>query len=357
LWVLSGKTELHQEALSIALHRKVISIALSQAGSSGVSNIGDVLAEVRSRGFDVEEKDVRLFLSSIPQIAFLDDDWFWNRSGISERNRLRNATRKMLSVTSPIDISAIREGLRRHYKYRGTRGLSAWPLVVAPKAILRKFFETHPGFSLDESDYVHSNEDLDYRNELGATEQLLVEVLRSSPACVLDRSSFLNNCLRKGMNANTFSVFLTYSPIISHRGLDVWSLRGVQVDPAAIEAVRSANAERPREKRALDHGWAENGNLWLAFRMPSHLEAPVLGVPAAALPFLGGRDFKAFDSEGTSCGTIRLSRSVSYGYGPFLRRSGADEDDILIAEFDLSTGEVSMKLENDDYLEALSPSI
>ena len=52
-----------------------------------------------------------------------------------------------------------------------------------------------------------------------------------------------------------------------------------------------------------------------------------------------------------------MSRALSYGYGPFLRRRGADRDDVLIAEFDIVLGKVFLRLEDDEYLEELSPSI
>ena len=129
------------------------------------------------------------------------------------------------------------------------------------------------------------------------------------------------------------------------------------MDPAAINALREANAERPRERRVLDHGWTDEGHLWIAVRLPKEFSNFVFGVPVPVLRFLEGREFLARDREGADFGQIRLAaNATSYGYGTFLRRRGADTDDILIGEFDLVSGIVLLRLEDDDFLEELSPS-
>jgi hypothetical protein len=193
--------------------------------------------------------------------------------------------------------------------------------------------------------------------ELGATEQVLVDVLRSSPACVLDRASFARESVERGMNQNTFSLYLSYSAVIAHLGTDIWSLRGVRVDPAAVEAVRTANAARPREKRVIDHGWTPGGNLWVAFRLPRGFSSFVFGIPGAIRRFLAGLDFPATDEKGTPSGTVRvLEDGASHGYGPFLRRRGADEDDILMTEFNLAQRLSVLRLLDDETLEEWNPS-
>jgi hypothetical protein len=121
-------------------------------------------------------------------------------------------------------------------------------------ARLRAYYEAHPEFIVEDGEMIKACEPLDYRVELALSETILVDVLRSSPACVLDRASLATECTRRSMNVNTFSINLSYSPVVLHLGTDVWSLRGVRVDPAAVEAVREANALRQKERRVLDHG-------------------------------------------------------------------------------------------------------
>jgi hypothetical protein len=162
------------------------------------------------------------------------------------------------------------------------------------------------------------------------------------------------------MNVNTFGLYLTYSPVIAHLGTDIWSLRGVRVDPAAVEAVREANALRPKEKRVLDHGWTPGGQLWLAARIPAAHDAAklVVSVPGAIRHYLSRRQFEARDEDSVSHGLLRVNdEGVSYGFTSFLRQRGADEGDILIVEFDLTKNTALLRLGDDELLEEMSPEV
>jgi hypothetical protein len=177
----------------------------------------------------------------------------------------------MLSVAAPIDLGVIREGVRREYTYRGHRGIKTWSLLVPPRSVLRRYYATHPEFLIDGDDLVRPVDPLDYRTELALNDSILVDVLRSSPACLLDRTSLWTECARRSMNNNTFSLYLTYSPVIVHLGTDIWSLRGVRVDPTAVEALRGGNDLRQKEKSVLDNGWSASGKCRIFESVPSRL--------------------------------------------------------------------------------------
>jgi hypothetical protein len=336
---------------------EILQVAYRQAHASGASNVREVVAELHSFGGTADADAVRHALTEFSAVQFLEEDWFCHRPENPERDRLRNVTRKILSVASPIELGVIRDGVRREYLYRKHRGIKSWSLIVPPRSVLRAYYEVHPEFIIDENDLVKPAEPLDYRVELALNDAILVDVLRSSPTSVLDRASFAAECERRSMNMNTFSIYLTYSPTIIHLGTDLWSLRGIRVDPAAVEALREANALRPREKRILDHGWTPDGNLWLATRIPgAHIPNVVVGIPSAIRSYLIGRQFDARDEDDVSHGTIRINdEGASYGFSPFLRQRGADEGDILITEFDLSSGNALLRLGDDEILEEMSP--
>jgi len=335
---------------------ELMTIVQRQCGASGVTNLEEMLAEARSRNLKVKEKDLTQLLNIIDEFEFLDDQWIWHPKGKLERNRLRNVTRRMLSVTSRISVSSLREGVRREYTYRRSRGLGTWPLLVPPKHILSRFYEQHAEFSVDEFGYVESTEPLSFQIELQFNEQVLVEVFRSTPAGVLDRSGCANGCIKRGMNQNTFNLYMTYSPVVEHLGTDLWTLRGSQVDPAAVQALRDANAMKPPVKRVLDHGWNESGSLWVAVRIPQLFTSFVFGIPAAIRHLLDARSFKAVDENNSDFGTIRiLDDGTSIGYGKFLRQRGADENDVLVVFFDLIGDKAELRLGNDEILESLDP--
>jgi len=338
--------------------RASLSIACRQAEASGATNVQDIAAELGSRGYmEVNCEVIRQFLEHCGELEFLSPDWLWHKEGIPDRNRLRNVTRKMLSVTSPINVGDIREGVHRHYKIRRTRGKSSWPLVTPPRAILQEFYRVHPEFSIDAVGMVGSVDKLEYASELNSTERVLFEALRSSPACLLDRSSLARNCYDSGMNPNTFSQYLSSSPVITHVGTDMWSLRGTKVDAAAVEALREANAARPNERRIIDHGWTERGELWLAARLPEDPSHFVLGIPSAIRRFVAGREFPATDENDVTAGIIRVNEEgTSYGYSPFLLRRGADADDILFITFRLAEKSSFLRLIDDEELESISPA-
>jgi hypothetical protein len=126
------------------------------------------------------------------------------------------------------------------------------------------------------------------------------------------------------MNVNTFSLYLTYSPVIVHLGTDIWTLRGVRVDPTAVEALPQANALRQKEKRVLDHGWTPAGQLWVATRLPgTHSGHFVFGIPGAIRRYLAGRQFAAKDDDGIEQGSVRINNEdSSNGFGGFFGGAG-----------------------------------
>jgi hypothetical protein len=341
------------------VERTVYSVACKQAGASGATNIAEVIAEVGTKiASSPTEDEVRRFLQQCPEVEFLDERWFWHKDGIPERNRLRNVTRKMLSVASSIHFTDLRDGVQRYLHVRRTRGIAQWPLVTPPRAILEAFYRAHPEFAVDVAGQVTSVVPLDQNSELNPTERILVDILRSSPACLLDRGSFGKTCTDLGMNPNTFSQLLQSSPVIAHIGTDLWSLRGIKVDPASVEALRQANAATPREKRIIDHGWTENGDLWFSARLPELRSAFVLGVPSSIRRFVAGQEFPAADELGLAAGTVRINAegTASYGFGQFLSRYGADEDDVLLITFKLAERKATLRLVSAEESENLSPT-
>jgi hypothetical protein len=94
-----------------------------------------------------------------------------------------------------------------------------------------------------------------------------------------------------------------------------------------------------------------DGQLWVATRLPStHSGSFTFGMPGAIKRYLAGRQFAVKDDDGIDYGSIRVNdEGSSYGFSSFLRQRGADEGDILIAEFDLNGGTALFRLETTIY--------
>jgi Sigma-70, region 4 len=331
--------------------RLIPSLARRMAARSGVTSVFQVQEAAQEQGSKVSESQVRANTRE-GNFDFLDDDWFWAPDVKYSRNRLHNLTRKLLSVASPQDVLTLRDGIRRAYKWRRLCAVRYRNLTVPPARILLEFYKKCPGFRV-ELEMIHASEPFDPKQELADVDSVFVEVLRSSPSGILDRDSLAAACLARGMNENTFNVYTSYSPILEHVDVSIWKLRGIKVDPTAVEAMRTANHLRPKQKRVLQYGWEQNGILWLAARVPKLTGSMIIGCPGPVRRFLDGQQFTCIAKEGNQdCGTITINdRGTSYGYGPFIRRYGVDENDVFLAEFDLNEQTVTLSVVDDEVLD------
>jgi hypothetical protein len=125
-------------------------------------------------------------------------------------------------------------------------------------------------------------------------------------------------------------------------------------DKAPQPQCGSAMTEPRREGRPR----AYEGRLWAAVRLPNIKSQPsfVFQLPPPIRGMLADREFSASSESGIPAGRIRITEDGrSWGYGPFLSRSGADESDILIVEFDLADHTALLRLGDDEVLEKLNP--
>lgn len=325
---------------------KVFTIARAQSGSSGATNVTEVLTQLQAEeGVEISAVQATALLGNSGEVDFLDQSWFWMPDIPAERNRLRNVTRRMLSVASPISIPALRGGIRRVYTFRNSAGSYKWALLVPPVSVLAEWYSRHPEFTVDEKNYVGHLNQLDYKQELGEADQILVESLRSSPSGLMDRLNLREMCLAKGLNPNTFEISLSYSAVVDHVDTNIWSLRGVPVDQACVAAVRELNAQRPKVKRVQDFGWTEDGRIWITILIPAHVHNAVFGIPAPMVRMLKDQRFSAFNASGQDVGRVSINdEGTAYGFQSFLKQAGADEGDTFLLEFELDSQTVTLRV-------------
>ncbi len=318
----------------------LLKLARRQAGASGSSHIDEVLAEAEHAQLTFTPKLALRALRA--NFQFLVDDWFWIPDLKPQRNRLRNVLRKMLSVSPQIQVSQLRDGVRRHFKHRQNRGIGTWRLTAPPQQVLLAFLAAHPEFAVAD-DIACSVEPLDWRAELSPGEQIFVETLLDAEGRILRREDLWGQCSAKGMSSATFNAYLGGCPVVRQVTLGVWGLRGFQPDPVVVEVVRIGTA-RPRTRRVDFVGWTENGPQ-LEMILPGEVSNCVIGIPAAIRPYICGQSFAAVFKDGSPCGTVRIApNGSSWGYGQFLRRTGADPGDVLRVSFDLAGHKVRLEL-------------
>jgi Sigma-70, region 4 len=318
--------------------------ARREAGRVGVSNVEEVQARLQAEGHQYPAGAVQGALHSSTKIEYLQEDWFWMPDIPPERNRLRNVTQKMLSVTPRQDVATIRHGIRRSYRFRRID-------LVPPTSVLTAFYRAHPEFVVHDDGSISPKSPLDYRDVLGPAERAFVDALRASPTGLMDRLDLERAVTGRGINANTFSVFTTYSPILDHPAVNVWCLRGQVIDPAEIEALRAVAASRERRRRTLEYGWDQDGRLRLTVEL-ADVTSAVVYIPTSISRYVAGRRFEARTQEGVPAGVIVVddSSGASWGYGPFLRRRGAESGDALTIRFDLVSETVTLSLDDETAL-------
>jgi hypothetical protein len=323
---------------------QIFHTARREAGRVGVSNVEEIEACLQAEDYQYTASTIRSALQSAEKFDFLIDDWFWVPGTPSDRNRLRNVTRRIIAVTPRLDVATIRHGVRRHYGFRRID-------LVPPTGVLTAFYRAHPEFVVNSDGTISSAFPLDYRNALGPAEQAFVEALRASPTGLLDRLELERAVTGRGVNANTFSVFSTYSPILDHPAVNVWCLRGQAINPAEIEALRTVAASRGRRKRTIEFGWDADGRLRLTADV-ANVNSAVVYIPASISRYVAGRRFEARTQEGTPAGVIAVDESsgASWGYGPFLSRRGAEPGDALTVRFDLVDETVTLSLDDETAL-------
>jgi len=106
-----------------------------------------------------------------------------------------------------------------------------------------------------------ASQPLDYHDVVSAAESIMVDVLREHGP-VIERPKLEQLCVEKGLRRETFSIYLTYSPVIARYAPGVYGLRGAQVPPGVAESM----VKTRRNTRVLaDYGWLPDGKIFLSY--------------------------------------------------------------------------------------------
>jgi len=192
----------------------------------------------------MSERQARETVTRDSDAQFLDDEWFLLPGACC--NRLCTLSLRVLAVASPLDVATIRGGVCRTFAPRRVA-------LIPPLSVMTAFYGAHSAFAIDVHRRVRPLRELDYRAELDTCDQLFVDVFRSSWIGVLDRESFFDACVSRGMSAQMFAAGTARSAILDQAPGDIWFLRGTRVSPITAAALRQAKSA-PASEVAFGEG-------------------------------------------------------------------------------------------------------
>jgi hypothetical protein len=190
---------------------------------------------------------------------------------------------------------------------------------------------------------VLANTPLNHREVLSDTESVIVDVLREHGP-VMRRPKLEELCLGKGLQRETFSIHLTYSPVITRYARGVYGLRGAQVPPGLAESL----VELRRNTRVLaEYGWLPDGKIFVSYKLSKGcLTKGIVSVPAGMKSYLQG-EFELLIADEQSAGRLVVKDTQAWGLGPFFRRRGGEPGDLFQIVFDTSKMLASVSLPED----------
>ena len=196
------------------------------------------------------------------------------------KHGLPKAVDKVLAVAGAVTVSQLRAALGRN------RRLWKEP---PPENVLLEFCGQMPGVRI-EGDRIISDPPRDWKKALTGVEAKLVSVLLDHGP-VMERGAMEDLCVAGGMNRFSFHAFVSWSPVIAQYGHSVYGLLGTKVSPQQVEALLGPRRANRLNHRVLDnHGWTEDGKVWLGYRLSKAASTyAVITVPAALKKVVRGR--------------------------------------------------------------------
>ena len=277
----------------------------------------------------VDALQVTTILDQNPDVRWLNQEREWFTIIETKRNRLSNIVRKVLSVAQKISISELRGAIKRVHRLDG---------FAPPSDILKSFCSSLP-FCDVVDEYVISNQALSLTETLGEIESCFYDVLREhGPAMSLN--ALRDECLQRGMNANSFYQYITYSPIICRLVREVYALVGADVPPGTVEEIPQSSAKAPV---LIGHGWTDDGRIWISYRLnASNVRNGLFTLPAALKGLLSGPF--SIQSSGTGSRTIISAEGdrLTGLHRPIAIRGG-QPDDVIVVAFDIRHGSADVR--------------
>ena len=302
--------------------KRVPRIARAIVSAFGCGHIEHILSDLDAGPErTIDALQVTTILDRNPDVRWLNQEREWFTIVETKRNRLSNIVRKVFSVAPKISISELRGAIKRVHRLDS---------FAPPSDILKSFCSSLP-FCNVVDEYVISIHVLSLTETLGDIERCFYDVLREhGPA--MSSNALRDECLQRGMNANSFYQYITYSPIICRLVREVYALVGADVPPGTVEEIPQSSA---KAVVLISHGWTDDGRIWISYRLnASNIRNGIFTLPSALKGLLSGPF--SIQSSGTGSRTIISAEGdrLTGLHRPIAIRGG-QPDDVIVVAFDL----------------------
>lgn len=307
----------------LALAKKIWRQAEKDVASWGYANTGSLASRcVGSHKTMFSPQQVEDLLRRRETARFLDDDGNLLIEHLPE-NRIINRILKAFSVAQELSIYELREAVRREPKL-GRR---------APGAGLLESICRHIGVIEIEAGRARVTSRPDRDSHLSNAERTLAEILEAAGG-VLALDDFEKEALARGINRNTFRLYLCWSPIVVRHGRGVYALIGQAVNEAEVETY-SQRFKRSRSIRAWER---VNGRQVKCIYQPtpSSLLNGVLSIPSETKGEIRGR-YRLIGIDGVEMGHVTVKDTCLSGMRKFFSRFEVAEGSMVTLLFDQST--------------------
>ena len=245
-----------------------------------------------------------------------------------------------MSVAPKISLSVLRSAIKRVHRLDG---------FAPPSEILKSFCMSLP-FCDASDEYVIANQPIPLSETLGEIERSFYDVLQQhGPA--MNLSALRDECLQRGMNANSFYQYITYSPIICRLLREVYALVGADAPPGTIEAIPQTSA---KASVLIGYGWTDDGRIWISYRLnTSNIRNGVFTLPSTLNGLLSGHF--SVQSSGTGSRTVISADGDRLNglHRPIAIRGG-QPDDLITVVFDIRHGNAEVGFV--EQVERISPN-
>jgi DNA-directed RNA polymerase alpha subunit len=323
----------------ISIPKLIIGYSKKAIEHWGITTVSELLDQINiklSRIFD-KRFIITVLSFKYDDLQWLDSskEWFWLPS--VPRNRLINQIKKILSVSSNLDISELRSGVRRHHRMEG---------YAPPSNILLELCR-NLRFCTVEGNSINVKSELNWENVLDGVELKMAKILNEHSS-IMSREDLQEQCLNAGINENTFYIYLMYSPIITKYTVGVYGLRGTKTQPGMINSLKRNHR---KEKSLLDFGWTKDGSIWVGRRVTDGIyNSGVFSIPSAMKELIQG-DFAFHTADDALIGNLKVKDTSAWTIKSFLRRRGGEVNDYMVVTFNTGTRKANAYIGDIDLLD------